>query len=76
MQSIHGYNEFQRITFIYAGLDKQSCLCLKPLPLFKPLDKVTANLSLAGGIVGFFILFACVGTSVDRCVYGDNSKVE
>jgi len=76
METIHGYNEFQRFTFIYAGLDQHACQCLKPLPLYKPLDKVTANLALAGGIAGFFILFAFIGTGVDRCIYGDNSKVE
>jgi hypothetical protein len=37
---------------------------------------VTANVSLAAGIVGFVFLFACIGNAFDRCIYGDNSKVE
>jgi hypothetical protein len=46
------------------------------LPLFKPLNKVSANLILAGGIGGFVILCCFVGSAFDRCVYGDNNKVE
>ena len=76
MSSTHAYREFQQVEFIYAGLDKNACRCLRQLPLYKPLDKVTANISLAGGIVGFVIVFFFIGSAFDRCIYGDNSKVE
>jgi len=40
------------------------------------LNKVTANVCLAAGVVGFVILFCFIGSAFDRCIYGDNSKVE
>ena len=76
MQSIHAYREFQQIEFIYAGLDSHACKCLRQLPLYKPLNKVSANVILAASIVGFVIVLCFVGSAFDRCIYGDNSKVE
>jgi hypothetical protein len=62
--------------FIYAGLDDSACECLTQLPLLKPLNKVTANIYLTVGILGFTFAMTCLGNLIDRCINGYDNKVE